>query len=204
MDFIEKENGEPIVWSFKKIISHTGPIDSKDDNYLGSSYNLSIEWENRETTEEPLSVIAADAPVAYAIYARENNLLNTPGWIRFKKIAQKQKQMFREVNQAKLKSVSSASKFKYKYEVPKNYNQALKIDKLNNNTKWQDAVQLKLKVIDDYKVLTDNGFNIPEGYKCITVNIIYDVKHDGKYKARLVAGGHLTDPPTERVYLGVV
>ena len=72
--------------------------------------------------------------------------------------------------------------------MPKNYSQALKIDKLNNNTKWQDAVQLKLKVMDDYKVFTDNGFNIPEGYKCITVNIIYNVKHDGRHKAKLVAG----------------
>ena len=109
-----------LLWSFKRIISHTGPIYSKDDNYLGSSYNVSIEWENGEITEEPLSVIAADAPVACAIYARENNLLNTPGWIRFKKIAQKQKQMFCEVNQAKLKAVSSAPKFKYGYKVPKN------------------------------------------------------------------------------------
>jgi len=87
-----------------------------------------------------------------------------------------------------LKAASSAPKFKYGYEVPKNYNQALKIDKLNNNTKWQDAVQLKLKVMDNYKVFTDNRFNIPEGYKCITVNIIYNVKHDGRHKAKLVAG----------------
>jgi hypothetical protein len=34
--------------------------------------------------------------------------------------------------------------------------------------------------------------------------IIYDVKHDGRHKARIVAGGHLTDPNTESVYSGVV
>jgi hypothetical protein len=35
--------------------------------------------------------------------------------------------------------------------------------------------------------------------------MIYDVKHDGRCKARLVAGGHLTDPNTESVvYSGVV
>jgi hypothetical protein len=34
--------------------------------------------------------------------------------------------------------------------------------------------------------------------------MIYDVKHDGRHKAQLVAGGHLTDPNTESVYSGVV
>ena len=75
---------------------------------------------------------------------------------------------------------------------------------MNSNTKWQDANQLELKVMDDYEVFIDNGFTIPEGYKCIPVNIIFDVKHDRRHKARLVAGGHLTDTPMESVYSGVV
>ena len=34
--------------------------------------------------------------------------------------------------------------------------------------------------------------------------MVFDVKHDGRYKARLVADGHLTDAPLESVYSGVV
>ena len=34
--------------------------------------------------------------------------------------------------------------------------------------------------------------------------MVYDVKHDGQHKSRLVAGGHLTDTPIESVYSGVV
>jgi hypothetical protein len=34
--------------------------------------------------------------------------------------------------------------------------------------------------------------------------MIYDVKHDGRHKARLVADGHLTKTPVESVYSGVV
>ena len=41
-------------------------------------------------------------------------------------------------------------------------------------------------------------------YKKIRVHLVYDVKHDGRHKARLVAGGHLTDVPMESVYSGVV
>jgi hypothetical protein len=36
------------------------------------------------------------------------------------------------------------------------------------------------------------------------VHLVFDVKHDGCHKARLVAGGHLTDPPLDSVYSGVV
>ena len=44
----------------------------------------------------------------------------------------------------------------------------------------------------------------PSGYKRISVHLVFDVKHDGRYKARLVADGHLTDAPLESVYSGVV
>ena len=34
--------------------------------------------------------------------------------------------------------------------------------------------------------------------------LIFDVKHDGRHKARMVADGHLTDIPVDSVYSGVV
>jgi hypothetical protein len=46
--------------------------------------------------------------------------------------------------------------------------------------------------------------NVPSGYKRIRCHMIYDVKHDGRHKARLVAGGHLTAPNMESVYYSVV
>ena len=39
-----------------------------------------IEWETGETTEEPLSCIAADDPVTCAVYARQHDLLYLEGW----------------------------------------------------------------------------------------------------------------------------
>ena len=46
--------------------------------------------------------------------------------------------------------------------------------------------------------------NAPDGYKKIRVHLIFAVKHDGRQKARLVAGGHLTPDPIESIYSGVV
>ena len=42
------------------------------------------------------------------------------------------------------------------------------------------------------------------GFKKITVHLIFDVKYDVRHKARLVAGGYLTDTPIDSVYAGAV
>jgi Reverse transcriptase (RNA-dependent DNA polymerase) len=38
----------------------------------------------------------------------------------------------------------------------------------------------------------------------IRCHIVYDIKHDGRQRSRLVAGGHLTEPAIDIVYSGVV
>ena len=48
----------------EKIVPHQGPLSKEHPSYKGSKYNVRVEWENGEITEEPLSVIAVDAPVA--------------------------------------------------------------------------------------------------------------------------------------------
>ena len=44
----------------------------------------------------------------------------------------------------------------------------------------------------------------PVGYTLIRIHIVFDVKHDGRHRARVVAGGYLTPIPTESVYAEVV
>jgi hypothetical protein len=58
----------------------------------------------------------------------------------------------------------------------------------------------------EYYTWIDNGIGgiPPNGYKKIRSHMIYDVKHDGQHKARLVAGGHMTEVNTDSVYSGVV
>ena len=49
--------------------------------------------------------------------------------------------------------------------------------------------------------------NVPlgiNGYQKIRVHLIFAVKHDGRHKARLVAGGHLTPDLIESIYSGIV
>ena len=82
-----EEDGEDIFWKFQQIVSHQGPLQHIDQDYNGSLYNVMIKWENGEITSEPLSVIVKDDPITCAIYAHDNNLLDTNGWKCFKSIA---------------------------------------------------------------------------------------------------------------------
>jgi hypothetical protein len=97
-----EEDGENIVWKFKCISAHQGPLMPKDKDWNGSAYNVIMEWENGEITTEPLSIIAADDPVSCAIYARDNNLLDVDGWQQFRGIAKRQQKLHCMVNQDKL------------------------------------------------------------------------------------------------------
>jgi hypothetical protein len=112
------------------------------------------------------------------------------------------------INQAKLMSFSTAPKYKYGYEIPRTSEQAKRLDQKNGNTLWGETTALELGQIDEYITFIDKGHhtkvNPPSACKKIRVHLVYDVKHDGKHKVRLVADGHLTDIPLDSVYLGVV
>lgn len=206
MSHIEKDQTEEGVWKFKSITAHQGPLNTTDANYMGSKYNVLVNWETGESTFEPLHVIAADDPVTCAIYAKDNNLLDKEGWKRFKNIAKRQKKLLRLVNQAKLKSFRRGPIYMFGFRVPRNHEEAMELDRKNGNTRWKDAEKVELTQIDDYDTFTDygKGGKPPDGYKKIRVHFVYAVKHDGRHKARLVAGGHLTDTPVDSVYSSVV
>jgi hypothetical protein len=94
-----------------------------------------VEWANGETTMEPLQIIAKDDPVTCAIYAKDNGLLDTPGWKHFKSIAKRQKKFTRIVNQAKVRSHRTATKFKSGDQVARNYAASVRLDERNGNSK---------------------------------------------------------------------
>ena len=58
----EQDADQAIVWEFKHIASHQGPLKKGDPSYIGSRFNALVEWETGESKYEPLDVIAADDP----------------------------------------------------------------------------------------------------------------------------------------------
>ena len=73
MAYIAKDQDNKVLWQFKNITAHEGPLTPNHPNWKGSRYNVMIEWENGElSSSKPLNIIAADGPVECTIYVKEN------------------------------------------------------------------------------------------------------------------------------------
>ena len=83
---------------------------------------------------------------------------------------------------------------KFGIEVPKHFNDALRIDRLNKDHLWEEAIKTEIDQINAYKTFTDHGKDTapPAEFKRVPVHFVFDIKFDLRRKARLVAGGHLT------------
>ena len=189
MDYIQEgtdaEEDPDSLFKFKDIVAHQGPLESTDPNHKGSKYNVMVEWESGEVTYEPLTLISKDDPITCAVYAKKHDLLDTTGWKHLKRYAKTSKRLIRAVKQSRIHQVRASARYQHGFQVPRDYNDAMRLDKENGNTHWQDAMDLELTQIHEYKVFKDT------------------VKHDGRFKARLVADGHLTKEPVESIYSGV-
>ena len=216
MDYIQKgtdaEEDPDSLFKFRDIVAHQGPLESTDPNHKGSKYNVMVEWESGEVTYEPLTLISKDDPITCAVYAKKHDLLDTTGWKHLKRYVKTSKRLIRAVKQSRIRQVTASARYQHGFQVPKDYNDAMRLDKENGNTHWQDAMDLELTQIHEYKVFKDTGkakFHngkvvTPDGFQKIRVHFVYAVKHDGRFKARLVADGHLTKKPVESIYSGVV
>ena len=93
------------LYRLRAITGHQDPLLASDPDWKGSKYNVQVEWETGEITFEPLSIIAADDPVACAAYDKENDLLASEGWHRFMTLAKKDKVLTRAIKQSKSRQV---------------------------------------------------------------------------------------------------
>ena len=143
LDHLDQQEQQEELYKFRAISGHQGPLSPQDENYKGSKYNVMVEWETGEITEEPLSLIAADDPVTCAEYAKKHNLLHLDGWKRLKHIAKNQKQLTRAINQSKIRQVRRSAVYQFGFLIPKDYKQALQLDEQNGNSKWYDALSLR-------------------------------------------------------------
>ena len=161
MEYLEdKTDTGPLedgLYRFKCIKDHKGPYTSSDPEYNGSSYNLLIEWEPGEQTWEPLSKIIASDPYTCGVYAKEHNLLNTPGWKLLKRHARTARRLIRTLKKSKHRQARASRKYKHGWEVPRDYAHALQLDIHNGNNKWKEAIDLEIEQIKEYQVFTDVG-----------------------------------------------
>jgi hypothetical protein len=154
-----------------------------------------VNWGNHVGTMwEPMRVIFQDDLISIAMYAKDNGLLTTDGWRSCKRYVSNAKKLSCMVNQAKLKSMRNWPVYTYGVQVPRNHREAMKLDEKAGNTMQADAEALEIGQLAAYNTFEDAGLGtpIPDGYTSIPVHLVYDVKHNGRHKAHMVAGSHRT------------
>ena len=96
--------------------------------------------------------------------------------------------------------------YKFGVKIPRNYSEALRFDDDNKNDLWKEAMQKEVAQILEYNTFDNIGINgkLPDGYKKIGLQFVLDCNHNYRRKARMVDGGHRTDPPKDSTYSSIV
>jgi hypothetical protein len=139
-------------------------------------------------------------PIQLAEYGEQHDLLDEPAfswWAKY--VLRKRKHLI-----SKVKSRYWQRTHKFGVRLPKTVAEALALDKEEGNTLWYDAIQKEMKNVQIAFKFLERDEKAPVRYKEIPCHIIFDVKMDFTQKARFVAGGHKTDPPTSLTYSSVV
>ena len=82
--------------------------------------------------------------------------------------------------------VSTLKQYKYGIELPQSYKHALELDCQNGNTKWIDAIQLKIsQMIKQFKAFRalPKGKTLSSDFKRLRYHFVFDIKFNGWHKA---------------------
>ena len=90
---------------------------------------------------------------------------------------------------------------KFGIEVPNTVAEAIALDENNGDTLWKDSIAKEMKNVRAALKIRSEGGKPPSGYHKIKCHMIFDIKMEYfRRKARLVAGGHVIEPPDTIMY----
>ncbi len=168
--------------------------------YTTKGWQICVAWTDGSTSWHTLADVKNSYPVQLAEYAIQNNLQDERAlewWVTT--TLKKKKSFFKAV-----KARYAKRSHKFGIRVPKTVDEALAIDRETNTNFWHNAIQKEMKKNRIAFKSLDDGEKVPIGFKWIRCHMIFNVKMDFTREARFVAGGHMTDPPSDITYLSVV
>ena len=95
------------------------------------------------------------------------------------------------INASQKATARKTEKYKFRVLIPKHPMHALELDCLNGNTKWRDALQLKINQLLKFKtfLIYDKGEIDLKNYTYVPLLMVFDVKFNGRHKCRYVVNG---------------
>ena len=170
-----------------------------------AGWQLCVEWKDGSTSWQRLSDLKESHPVQVAEYAHSQSLMREPAFDWWAPHVLKRRD--RIISLVKKRNARYLKKHeKYGIRLPKTVKEAIKTDEDNGNTLWQDAIAKEMKNVRPAFQVLENGQPLPNrNYQYVECHMIFDVKmEDFRRKARLVAGGHMTEAPAAITYASVV
>ena len=197
-------DGQFDVWTFTEILDHEGPLTSKSPSHKGIFLQCAHQVGEMEVKHGNLSTNSRKMTLSlWQLMQGRNHLLDTPGWKFLRPTARKTTTFQLLVNSIKQ---SNKRRIKFDHQIPNSYQDAIRVDQENGNRLWQNAMDTEIAQLMEQNTFQDLGpfAPPPSEHQMIQCHWVFDVKADGRCKARFVAGGNLTQPPKESVYSSVV
>jgi hypothetical protein len=168
---------------------------------------LQIEWTNGHREWVDLKLVQTDFPISTALYVSENGL-GAPFKPRWAEGVLKHLEDFYlpDVKLRKKSSYPRSPLILHGVKVPRTVKEALQFDKENGNTLWTDAIKKEMTSQHEMEtfILLMEG-KLPDGdWQYAPLRMIFTVKSDGRHKARLVIGGHVTDASDYDTYAATI
>ena len=221
---IEEESESPSNERPKKIVGH---------KWKDGALRLEVEWPTQETTFERVGDAKLDYPRMTANYIVNNTVKRGNrdrhySWavktIRdLERTARRLNRLYdyeiddndsiklvRRTNAGRKKKKKKVDYnkpvYRYGVQVPQTVKQALQFDAKNGDDSWQKAIEKEIGTLTSVECFVFKPKDyIPEGdWQRTRLRMIFDVKHDLRRKARLVAGGHLIELREQQVYSSTV
>mmetsp|Transcript_10819 Transcript_10819/g.15256 ORF Transcript_10819/g.15256 Transcript_10819/m.15256 type:complete len:380 (+) Transcript_10819:2561-3700(+) len=163
-------------------------------------WNFLVRWVDGREQWVPLRILKESNPVEVVEFAVARNLQDEAAfvwWVQY--VLRKRNAIMSSIN-SRIKHTTH----KYGVEVPRTMNEAMEIDRKNQNRYWQNAIDKEMaNVAVAFDILPSDKKAQP-GWSKSSGHLVFDVKMDFTRKARWVKNGHHTPDPVQSTFAGVV
>jgi len=162
---------------------------------------LLAQFKDGSTAWERLADLKESYPIEIAEYAVSRGIDHEVAfawWVPY--VLKRRNRIIAAVNKRHAKK-----NFQFGIEVPTDLTDAIRIDRSNGNTLWQDAIKKEMDAVSVAFRVLEPDEEIPPGYQHIECHLVFTVKMENfRRKARYVAGGHTTQAPATMTYASVI
>jgi hypothetical protein len=157
-------------------------------------------WKDGSTSWEALKDLKESFPVQVAELAVSQGIQDEPAFAWWVKETLSKKN--RIVKAMKMRYAWKTQKFGI--QLPKSIKEAYELDKQTGTDYWHRAIVKEMTSNAAAFRFLEPDEVVPIGSTWIPCHMIFDIKVDLTRKARFMAGGHWTDPPSQVTYSTVV